>query len=60
MTEEEFEAMTPQQQADAYFAELATLLREAQQDIVFRPDNEDTFVASGLTTVVSIRNDLYR
>jgi len=60
MTEEEFEAMTPQQQADAYFAELSTLLREAQQDIVFRPDNEDTFVASGLTTVVSIRNDLYR
>lgn len=51
--------MTPQQQADTFFAELATMLRNAQKDLVFRPDNEDTIVVSGMTTIVSVRTDLY-
>jgi hypothetical protein len=59
MTEDELNAMTPQQQADAWFAELAGMLRVAQQDIFFRADNEETLVVSGLTTVVSERPDLY-
>lgn len=60
MTEAEFKEMMPQQQADTFFAELAGMLREAQQDLVFRPDNEDTLVVSGMTTVVSVRTDLYQ
>lgn len=60
MTEGDFKEMTPQQQADTFFAELAGMLREAQQDLVFRPDNEDTLVVSGMTTVVSVRTDLYQ
>lgn len=60
MTEGEFNEMTPQQQADMFFAELGNMLREAQQDLVFRPDNEDTLVVSGMTTIVSVRPDLYQ
>lgn len=59
MTKEEFEQLTPQQQADAWFAELAGMLRTAQEDIVFRSDNPETLVVSGLTTIVSQRTDLY-
>ena len=59
MTEEEFSEMTPQQQADTFFAELAGMLRTAQKDVIFRPDNEETLVVSGMTTVVSMRTDLY-
>lgn len=59
MTEGEFSEMTPQQQADMFFAELAELLRDAQKDLAFRPDNEDTIVVSGMTTIVSVRTDLY-
>lgn len=60
MTQEDFEQLTPGQQADAWFAELASMLREAQSDIVFRSDNEETLVVSGLTTIISERTDLYR
>ena len=60
MTEDTFNALTPQQQADAWFAELASMLRVAQQDIFFRADNEETLVVSGLTTIVSERTDLYQ
>jgi hypothetical protein len=59
MTEEEFNEMTPQQQADTFFAELAGMLRTAQKDTIFRSDNEETLVVSGMTTVVSVRTDLY-
>ena len=59
MTEDEFNKLTPQQQADLFFAELAELLRDAQKDLVFRPDNEDTIVVSGMTTIVSVRTDIY-
>jgi hypothetical protein len=59
MTEKEFNEMTPQQQADTFFAELAGMLRIAQKDTIFRSDNEETLVVSGMTTVVSVRTDLY-
>lgn len=60
MTEAEFNNLTPKERADAWFAELGDMLREAQKDIVFRADNEETIVISGLTTIVSEREDLYR
>lgn len=60
MTETEFNTLTPKERADAWFAELGDMLREAQKDIVFRADNEETIVISGLTTIVSEREDLYR
>lgn len=50
--------MTPEQQANSWFAELGQMLQTAQQDLVYRADNEETFVVSGLTTVVSQRTDL--
>lgn len=59
MTESEFSEMDPQQQADTFFAELAGMLRDAQKEVIFRSDNEDTLVVSGMTTVVSVRTDLY-
>lgn len=52
--------MTPEQQANVYFAELGQMLRTAQQEIFFRADNEETLVLSGLTIVVSQRTDLPR
>ena len=60
MTEAEFNNMTPKERADAWFAELGDMLREAQKDIFFRADNEETIVISGLTTIVSEREDLYQ
>lgn len=60
MTEAEFNNLTPKEQADAWFAELGDMLREAQKDIFFRADNEETIVISGLTTIVSEREDLYQ
>lgn len=59
MNEEEFNQMTAQQQADAWFAELGQMLRKAQQDIFFRADNEETIVVTGLTTIVAEREDVY-
>jgi hypothetical protein len=59
VNEEEFNQMTTQQQADAWFAELGQMLREAQQDIFFRADNEETIVVTGLTTIVAEREDVY-
>lgn len=52
--------MTPEQQANAWFAELGQMLRAAQQEIFFRADNEETIVISGLTIIVSQRTDLPR
>jgi len=60
MTEEEFNNLTPKERADAWFTELGQMLRKAQQDIIFRADNEETLVVSGLTTIVAEREDIYR
>ncbi len=51
--------MTPEQQANTWFAELGQMLYTAQQEIFFRADNEETIVLSGLTIIVSQRIDLY-
>jgi hypothetical protein len=56
----QWEAMTPEQQANTWFAELGQMLYTAQQEIFFRADNEETLVLSGLTIVVSQRTDLPR
>ncbi len=55
----QWEAMTPEQQANTWFAELGQMLYTAQQEIFFRADNEETIVLSGLTIIVSQRIDLY-
>lgn len=60
MTEKEFNNLTPKERADAWFTELGQMLRKAQQDILFRADNEETIVISGLTTIVAEREDVYR
>lgn len=60
MTEAEFNTLTPKERSDSWFAELGDMLREAQKDIVFRADNEETIVVSGLTTIVAEREDIYR
>ncbi len=60
ISKDQWEAMTPEQQANAWFAELGQMLRAAQQEIFFRADNEETIVISGLTIIVSQRTDLPR
>lgn len=57
---DQWESMTPEQQANAWFAELGEMLRVAQKDIFFQAGNEETSVISGLTIVVSQRIDLSR
>ena len=59
MSEEEFNRLTPKERADAWFTELGQMLRKAQQDIIFRADNEETLVLSGLTTIVAEWEDIY-
>lgn len=60
ISKDQWEAMTPEQQANAFFAELGQMLYTAQQEIFFRADNEETIVLSGLTIIVSQRTDLPR
>lgn len=60
ISKDQWEAMTPEQQANTWFAELGQMLRAAQQEIFFRADNEETIVISGLTIIVSQRTDLPR
>jgi hypothetical protein len=60
MTEEEFNDLTPKERADAWFTELGQMLQKAQQDILFRADNEETIVLPGLTTIVAEREGDYR
>lgn len=57
ISKEEWEQMTPQQQKDACFSELADRLAEAAKDIYFIPYNEETRVLNGATTLISVRDD---
>ena len=59
MSKDEFEKMTLQEQTDHWFAELAEMLRLAQQDIFYRADNEETIVVPGITMIVAERTDVY-
>jgi hypothetical protein len=53
--EERWNSMTPEQQADAWWAELDGMLTVAMDDLVYTADNEDTIVINGLTTIVGER-----
>lgn len=53
--EEQWNVMTPEQQADAWWAELDGMLTTALSDIVYSADNDTTIVLSGMTTIVSER-----
>lgn len=53
--EEQWNAMTPEQQADAWWAELDGMLTAALSDIVYSADNDTTIVLSGMTTIVAER-----
>lgn len=53
--EDVWSAMTPEQQADAWWAELDGMLTTALSDIVYSADNDTTIVLSGMTTIVAER-----
>ena len=53
--QETWEAMSPEQQAGAWWAELDGMLTTALDDVSYQADNEDTLVLSGLTFVVGTR-----
>lgn len=53
--EEQWNVMTPEQQADAWWAELDGMLTAALSDIVYSADNDTTIVLSGMTTIVAER-----
>ena len=57
ITKEEWEKLTPQQQKDACFKELADMLAQAAKEIYFIPYNEQTRVRNGTTTLISVRDD---
>lgn len=57
ITKEEWEKLTPQQQKDACFKELADMLAQAAKEIYFIPFNEQTRVLNGATTLISVRDD---
>ena len=50
-----WDAMDPQQQADAWWAELDQMIALAMSELVYTADTEDTLVHSGLTTIVATR-----
>ena len=58
ISKEDWEKMTPQQQKDACFSELADMLAEAAKEIYFIPYNEGTRVLNGATTLITIRDDV--
>lgn len=60
ISKEEWEQMTPQQQKDACFNELADMLAEASKEIHYIPFNEETRVLNGATTLITVRDDVIR
>ena len=50
-----WDAMNPQQQADAWWFELDQMITLAMSELIYTADSEDTLVLSGLTTVVKTR-----
>ena len=55
MNEAEWNAMSPEQQANAWWAELSAMIHEALVSVRYLPGNDRTVVASGLTTTVDSR-----
>jgi len=60
ISKEDWEKMTPQQQKDACFNELADMLAEASKEIYYIPFNEETRVLNGATTLITVRDDVIR
>lgn len=60
ISKEEWESMTPQQQKDACFTELADMLAEAAKEIHYIPFNEESRVLNGATTLITVRDDVLR
>ena len=50
-----WDAMNPQQQADAWWFELDQMITLAMSELVYTADTEETLVYSGLTTIVATR-----
>lgn len=53
MTKEQWEAMSPEQQSDAWFNELAGLLQDAAIGLTYVRNNEDTKVLNGNTVIIA-------
>jgi hypothetical protein len=53
VTEEQWNQMSPAEQANTWWGELSAMIREAAQDIHYQAGNDHTQVINGLTTVVS-------
>jgi hypothetical protein len=53
MTETEWNALSPEQQANAWWQELTVMIHEAVVAVRYLPGNEHTDVCSGLTTTVA-------
>jgi hypothetical protein len=53
--EEQWNSMDAEQQANAWWNELDSMITRAMDDLVYSADNEDTIVISGLTTIVAER-----
>lgn len=50
-----WDAMNPQQQADAWWFELDQMITLAMSELVYTADSEDTLVTHGMTTIVATR-----
>lgn len=57
MTKEQWEAMSPEQQTEAWFDELAGMLQEASRGLRYRKNNEDTKILNGNTIIIARSDD---
>lgn len=57
MTQEQWEKMTPEEQADFWWAELSAMLRDAAARVRYVPGNAQTTVLNGNTTIVTKRKE---
>lgn len=52
ITQDQWERMTPGEQAEAWWQELSQMIREAMEGLHYTSGNGQTLVVSGLTTIV--------
>lgn len=57
MTKEQWDKLTPSQQKDVCFKQLADMLDEAAKEIYFTPNNNSTRIINGNTTIIMSRDD---
>lgn len=53
MTPEQWEKLTPAEQADFWWNELEGMLREALAELRWQPGNQHTVVLPGQTTIIT-------